>query len=63
MASNEKVTWFVQIGIWATVGTVFKMSELKREDKEIMNKAMPVGCEVLTAVAMKGKIFWVVRRS
>jgi hypothetical protein len=45
------------------VGTVLKMSELKREDKEIMNKATQVGSEVLTAVAIKSNIFRVARRS
>jgi hypothetical protein len=41
------------------VGTVFRIPELKREDKGIMNKPTPVGYEILTAVAMESKIFWV----
>jgi hypothetical protein len=45
------------------VRTAFKIPELKREDKgEIMNKATLVGFEALQAVAVKSKIFWVVRR-
>jgi hypothetical protein len=42
------------------VGTVLKIPELKRGDKGIMNKPMPIGYGDLTAVAIDSKVLWVV---